>query len=582
MRAPPPATSQPLERVVEVFLNYLRAEGARVVFGVPGGLLHPFFEAIDEADDLTLICTKHEQGAAFMADGYARTSGQLSVCASTAGPGATNLLTGVAVAHSDGIPMLVITGQPPTQNLGRGAAQEATRVDTDIVEMFRPVTKYSTMVDSPQSLAMHLRRALRRALTGRRGPVHLNIPVDIWNQPLDEEWFDPKTYRSETTTFDRKAVQRAAEALMDAKYPVILAGSGTRSSGAHQHLRALAELLPARVATSPRGKGLFPEDHPLSLGVMGHAGHQQAATTIFGDETDVLLTVGCALDETTTFSWDPRLLPKQALLQCDIDPDQLGRNYPVDVPLVGDAQSILTEIVYHLHRAIRDGRAPASLWDKDLPLLRGAERSGQMEMRLSDSEPVTPQRWRAELQDVLPHDAIVFSDVGGHMLFNIKHLHFRDTQRFALNLGFASMGHGTCAPIGAALAFPDRPVFSIAGDGCFTMNGMELLTAVEYEIPVIWMIENNNMHGITWHGSQLIGSGRPMDCVKLKRAVHVAAIARAMGLQTWVVRSADEVIPAVEGALRCGGPALIEVLVDPSVPPPLIDRARSISGSAND
>jgi acetolactate synthase-1/2/3 large subunit len=577
----PPTTSQPLERVVEVFLNYLRAEGARVVFGVPGGLLHPFFEAVDSADDLRLVCTKHEQGAAFMADGYARVSGQLSVCASTAGPGATNLLTGVAVAFSDGVPMLVITGQPPTHALGRGAAQEATRVDMDIVEMFRPITKYSTMVDSPQSLALHLRRALRRALSGRRGPVHLNIPVDLWAQPLDEDWFDPKTYRTETTTFDRRAVQRAADALLGAEFPVILAGSGTRASGAHQHLRALAELLPARVATSPRGKGLFPEDHVLSLGVLGHAGHEQATDIIFGEDVDVLLTVGAALDETTTFSWDPRLLPSSTLLQLDIDPDQLGRNYPVDVPLVGDAQSILTEIVYHLHRAMRDGRSPASLWDRDAALLRGAERSGEMHQRLSDAEPVTPQRWRAELQEVLPDDAIVFSDIGGHMLFNIKHLHFRDTQRFALNLGFASMGHGTCAPIGAALAFPDRPVFAIVGDGCFSMNGMELLTAVEYQIPLVWIVENNNMHGITWHGSQLIGSGEALDCVRLKHPIQVAAIARAMGLKAQVVRRASEVIPAVQEALSCGGPALIEVLTDPSIPPPLIDRARSISGAAN-
>ena len=205
-----------------------------------------------------------------------------------------------------------------------------------------------------------------------------------------------------------------------------------------------------------------------------------------------------------------------------------------------------------------------------------------MNMRLSDSNPVTPQRWRSEFQSVLPDDAIVFSDVGGHMLFNIQHLHFKETQRFALNMGFASMGHGTCAPIGAALAQPGRPVFGIVGDGCFTMNGMELLTAVEYEIPVIWIVENNNMHGITWHGSKLVGSGRPLDCVRLKRNVHAASIARAMGLDAWTVRTADEVVPAIEGALRCGGPALIEIQVDPNVPPPLIDRARTVSGAATD
>ena len=260
---PPPklASVRNAPRAIDVFLHYLKAEGVSVVFGIPGGLLHPFFEVIEADPDIELVVTKHEEGAAFMADGYSRVTRRLSVCGGTSGPGATNMITGVACAFADGVPMLVVTGQVASHMFGKGAAQETSREDMDIVAMFRPITKYSAMVTSTESMAQHLRRALRAALTGRPGPVHLNIPVDLWERPLEEAWFDPKTYRPDTRTFDRTAVQRAATYLMNAKRPALFVGAGVGIAGAEEHLRSLAELLPARVATTPRGKGLFPENH---------------------------------------------------------------------------------------------------------------------------------------------------------------------------------------------------------------------------------------------------------------------------------------------------------------------------------
>lgn len=576
----PESRVSPKTRAVDVFLRYLKAEGCRVVFGIPGGLLHPFFEQVEHDDELSLVVSKHEEGAAFMADGYARTSGRLAVCAGTSGPGATNLLTGVACAYADGVPMLVVTGQAASAGIGRGAAQETGREDMDIVAMFRPVTKYSAMVTSVESMAQHLRRALRMALTGRPGPVHLNVPVDFWEKPLSsEEWFDPKTYRPATSTFDRVAVQRATEILLNAKRPVILAGSGVGIANAEEHLRALAELLPARVATSPRGKGLFPEDHPLSLGVLGFAGHRDARETILNDpEVDVIMTIGASLNETTTFNWHPGIRANKTLLQVDVDADRIGRNYPVDVPLVGDAQTILVELVYHAHRRLREGTEVASTWNEAPALDRGHQRYNETEQRVSDASPLLPQRWRWDLQQVLPENAIVFSDIGGHMLFNVHHLCIGEGQRFVLNLGFGSMGHGTVAPIGASLAHPGRPVFAIIGDGCFTMNGMDLITAAEYGVPVIWIVENNNMHGITWHGSKLVGQRRPLDAVVYRRPLEVAAIARAMGLSAFVVDQPGKIQAAVNEALAVGGPAVIEVRVDGRVPPPLGDRAKTIAG----
>ncbi len=566
-------------RVIDIFLRYLVAEEATVVFGIPGGLLHPFFEAIEIRDDFRLVVTKHEQGAAFMADGYARARGRLGVCAGTSGPGATNLLTGVACAFADGIPMLVVTGQAATEAMGKGAAQETNREDMDIVAMFRPVTKYSTMVTSAKSLPHHLRRALRQALTGRMGPVHLNMPVDIWEMGIEEQdWFTPSTYRPNTTTFDRFAVREAAECLLAARYPVILAGSGIRQSGASSHLMSLAEMLPARVATTPRGKGIFPENNELSLGVLGFAGHPAARDTVLGPQTDVLLTVGASLNETTTFNWSPQVRPSQTLIQLDIDADRIGRNYPVDVALVGDAQAILIEIVYHLHRLIRDRHEPRSVWDRAAPLVRGHERHESPHLRVSDQTPVTPQRWRADLQDVLPEDAIIFSDIGGHMLFNINHLVIGPKQTFLLNLGFGSMGHGTASPVGAAYGSDGRPIFAIIGDACFAMNGMELLTAYEYDIPVIWIVENNQMHGITWHGSQMVGSKHPLEAVRYRRPLDIAAMARAMGLAAWTVNRPGQIRHVVQSALALNAPAVVEIRPDPTVAPPIGDRAKAIAG----
>jgi acetolactate synthase-1/2/3 large subunit len=290
----------------------------------------------------------------------------------------------------------------------------------------------------------------------------------------------------------------------------------------------------------------------------------------------VLLTVGASLGETSTFNWSKDLSPSKTMIQLDIDPDRIGRNYPTDIGLVGDAQAILIELVYHIHRRIRERGGPMSEWHRASPLVRGDKRHDDPAARTSDGH-LTPQRWRAELDEVLPYDAVVFSDIGGHMLHNIHELVVKRRQRFVINLGFGSMGHGTVAPIGAALGAPGRPVFALVGDGCFTMNGMELLVAAEYGIPVTWVVENNNMHGITWHCSKVL-SGTPMKAARYRRNVEVAAIARAMGLAGIVVDRPGLMKDAVREALAHNGPAVIEVRVDPMVAPPLGARAKSLAG----
>lgn len=558
-------------------LAHLRAESVGHVFGVPGGLLHPFFDAIELSEDIELVVTKHEQGAVFMADGYARNNARLGVCAGTAGPGSTNMLTGVAVAFSSCVPVLVLTGQVPSSILGRGASQETAREDMDIVGMFAPVTKYSAMVTSPDRFAHHLRRALRLAMSGRWGPVHLNVPVNFWGAEVTTDLVDPDRYRPPTRYFDREAVRHLADLLVTASYPVFLAGSGVATSQARKELRTVVERVGARVVTTPAAKGVFPEDHPLSCGVVGLAGHQAAKDLVLGDQVDVLVCIGTSLNERATYNWDDRIAPQKALVQIDIDPDRIGNAYPIDIALVGDARTILKEVQFHLTRAL-DHNEMSSKWDITAPALASADAFLDPDLRTSDAVPLTPQRWRVDLLEVLPQTAIVYSDIGGHMLFNIHHLCLGREQEFNINLGFASMGHGTVAPIGAKITSPDRPIFAIVGDACFAMNGMELIVAVEQHIPVIWIVENNNMHGVTWHGSKKVSGGRPMRSVEYRYPLRVADIADAMGLDTFIVDGPNQIQGVVSEALANNRPTLIEVRVDPSYPPPLQDRAEVIGG----
>lgn len=567
-------------RVIDLFATYLKLLNIQYVFGVPGGLLHPFFDRMEKDDFFQLIVTKHEEGAAFMADGYARVSRQMAVCAGVSGPGATNMMTGVAVAYTDGVPLLVITGQAISRFMGKGAAQETSPEDIDMVTMYKPITKYSVMVTQPETFSHHLRRAIRLARSGRPGPVHLNIPVDLWMKEVsardETAWSEASQFCPRIPVYNTSHAMKAMAALSSAVKPVFLVGSGIADEQAQSRLIELAQLLNAPVATTPRAKGIFPEDHPLSLGVLGFAGHQSARSLIIEDREsiDVLFVIGASLNETTTFNWHPGLKPPQrTLIQCDIDPDRLGRNYPVDIPLLGDGALYLEAIQEQL-KATRLGSAHrTTAWTSRS--LTFDDDEGQ---RDANQRPLLPQRWRKDLQEVLPDNAMIFSDIGGHMLFNIHHLMIKRGQKFVLNLGFGSMGHGTVAPIGAALACPDRAVIAIIGDACFTMNGTEFLTAVEYDIPVIWILENNQMHGITWHGSKVVSEGVPLECIRYRKPLDIMGIANGMGVQTWQVSEPGAIQQSFLEALATKKPALIEVKVDESIPPPLADRAKTIAG----
>jgi len=495
-------------------------------------------ELVDEDDDFNIVMSKHECGAAFMADGFTRTSGQISLAVATSGPGATNLLTGAGVAFDDGIPIVIVTGQVSTASMGKGVSQESTSENIDIVSMFAPVTKYSVMITRADRIAHHFQTAMRLATSGKPGPVHLNIPTDLWHVPVKHKLANPRHYRPVQSSIDIDQTTRAATMLSQSKYPVILAGSGANTPAARNWLVKLAEQLNVPVATTPKAKGVFPEDHHMSLGVFGFAGHRQAADIILDSRVD---------SETQTNNWDSRLAEDRCLIHLDIDYSIIGRNYPTELALVGDAATTLEYLV-----GLSADQRPGAVWDHSHPDKTDDSFYNEPDLRASGNIPVTPQRWRKELSQLLPDNAMVFSDIGGHMLFNIHDLYLTGDQRFVLNLGFGSMGHGTVAPIGAAMANPENVVFAIVGDGCFTMNGMEVLTAL------------------------LIGKG--LDCLGRQKPLSIASLAQAMGIGASTVSAPGELASAIEQAVQSREPYVIEVFSDPGISPPLQDRAKTISG----
>ncbi len=550
---------------LDVLIDQLRQGGVTQVFGVAGAHLHAFFSRIEEDSDFRFLVAKNEQSAAFMADGYARAGGKLAVCASSSAPGAAHLLPAISAAYADGVPMLVITGRAADGALQADVRDEAARARLDFVTMFRRVTKYSHVVPDANSMGHHVRNALRIARTGRPGPVHLQIPTNVLRHYTPGFTDSELPEHTPVIGLDRNTLALATDRLAAAQAPLILAGSGARSPDVRLGLVGVAEALDANVATTPKGKGVFPEDHPLALGVVGIGGHARARDAFASSDHDVLLAVGTSLGESSTLGWDPVVRQNRALIQLDIDPELIGRNYPVSLSIVADAGPALDQLAKRLHIA----REVSGVQMK-LPAERAiAARSDPMST--SRATPVTPQRWRRDLEAVLEKDALIFSDIGAHTLFNIHCLQLRHSQQFFVNLGFGSMGHGMVAPIGAALANPRHPVVAIVGDASFTMSGMELLAALEYDINVVWIVENNQMHGMTHFASANISpSGLPLRSAAHTKAISIYSIATGMGVPAWRVREPGAVASAYAEARRTRGPCVIEVEVDPTIQPPTL------------
>lgn len=553
----------------EVLVRSLEKHGVIYVFGVPGGAIESLNTALYKSS-ISVIVAKHEEGAAFMADGYARVSGTIAVCCSTAGPGATNMITGIASAFGDSIPVIALTGQVSTSLFGKGAIQEFLVQSFGIVSIFRQISKYSDIIINENKAGEMISKARRLALTGRKGPVHLNLPADIMKRKVTDDSHE-RCSTTQVLGFDREAVKKAAQLLLGAKRPVIVAGWGAVLSRADKELLELAALLDIPVATSPKAKGILSELHPLSLGVLGFAGSPVSKEYVLKRDVDVLLAVGTSFNEFVTSGWDKRLLPMKSLIHVDIDCNEIGKNYYVHVGIAGDAATVLRELVFEICRS-RKGKRIENNRRKEVEQIKAA----LMVKTKKQSKPLySPQRLIMDLNKSLPKNTLYFADNGNSMAWAIRYLTITEPYSFYVGLGFASMGFAVAAPIGAKLAAGDRPVVALVGDGSFLMNGMEVATAVNYNIPVIWVIMNNAMLGMVYHGRKLAGipegipSGfKPVDHVKL---------AEGLGARGIRITTPGEINrELMDDIISAGVPTVLDVIIDPEEVPPIHSRISSL------
>jgi len=545
-------------QVRDVVAAYLRHQNARYVFGVPGSYILGFYDAVHGTEGLDTILTKNELGAGIMADGYARIAGTLACCASTAGPGATNLLTGVGCAYMSSQPVFVFTGQVPTTYFGKGCLQEGTGIGRTIDQsaIFAAATKFQHRVIDPETIESTVRTAIASALSGRPGPVNVEIPIDVLNSPAPAPTLDPIEIPVPAASADD--IERAAVALRGAKRPAILAGAGALHGGAAPELLELVERLAAPIATTLKAKGIVPEDHPLALGCAGLFG-TSVANAYLRDHTDVLLAVGASFHEFTSQCYDPDLQPKTALIQADIDPDQIGRNYDVSVGLVGSAKANLRMLLEALGPP--DGEPPAA--PREVARLKKKYRYFNEKAARDDSSPIKPAYMMTCLRRCLPRDAIVFSE---SITWSERYLPCYGPFTHMSGTGLAPIGYSFPASIGAQVAAPNRKVVGMGGDGGFQFTAIEFLTAVNYGIPIKMIILDNSRFGSIYDAQTFLYRGRHE--VAEFRNPDFVAMARSFGARGVRIEDPAGLEDQLRSALALDGPVLIDVVTDPDTRPP--------------
>ncbi|MDI6640068.1 MAG: acetolactate synthase large subunit [Methanocellales archaeon] len=528
----------------EAFVECLRKENVEVIFGLPGGAILPIYDELYDSN-IRHILVRHEQCAAHMADGFARATGRTGVCMATSGPGATNLVTGIANAYMDSVPIVAFTGQVPTSMIGNDAFQEA-----NITGITLPITKINYLVKDASDLPRIIKEAFYVASTGRPGPVLVDIPKDVQTTKIEFEY--PKTLelRGYKPTIGGHPLQikRATKAIMDAERPIIYAGGGVIISGAHEELRALAELILAPVTTTLLGKGAFSETHPLSLGMVGMHGTKYANYAM--TETDLIIAVGARFDDRVTGKLDA-FAPNAKVVHIDIDPAEISKNVGADIPIVGDAKNILRELIKGLRKRPRaEWLNKIEEWKKESPLRY--DRSGKE---------LKPQFVIEQIYELCP-DAIITTEVGQNQMWAAQYFKCTKPRRFISSGGLGTMGYGFPAAIGAKVGCPDKTVIDIAGDGSFQMTCQELATAVINDIPVKVAILNNKFLGMVRQWQELF-YGKRYAATYLDTSPDFAKLAEAYGALGIEVTKPGEVKLAIEEAVRSDKPAVIDFKIAP-------------------
>jgi len=526
----------------KILVESLLKEGVEVMFGYPGGVLLPIFDVLYDAP-IRFILSRHEQAAAHAADGYARTTGKVGVCVATSGPGATNLITGIATAYMDSVPMVAITGQVKTHLIGSDAFQEA-----DITGITRPITKHNYLVKDVKDLARFIKEAFYIASTGRPGPVVIDLPVDV---TLQETIFNyPKTIsmRSYKPTYPGHPgqIKKAAKVIAQSKKPIIYAGGGVIIADATSKLKEFAVKIQTPVTTTLLGLGCFPETHELSLGMLGMHGTAYANHAI--QASDLIIAVGARFDDRVTGKID-EFAPHAKIIHIDIDPVAISKNVKVDVPIVGDAKGILTELTKIVKKPdTKDWLKAIIAWKKKHPLYYK-----------KDSK-LRPQYVVEQICEATKGNAIICTEVGQNQMWAAQWYKFTKPRTMVSSGGLGTMGYGFPAAIGAQIGCPKKTVFDIAGDGSFQMNIQELCTAVEHKLPVKIAILNNCYLGMVRQWQELFYNKRysatPLTCVDF------VGIAQAYGATGIKVTKKQDVKKAINKALKTSGPVVMDFHIE--------------------
>lgn len=553
----------------DLVVKFLEAVGVNFIFGIPGSQICPLYDSL-YSSSIRHILVRHEQSASYMADAYAKFTGKVGVCDGTGGPGATNLLTGVATAWTDSTPVIVFTGQQSLKHLGKGAFQEINHV-----AIFSSVTKWSTMLVKSERILEVLKEAYKTATWGRPGPVHIDLPLDIQNQYVE---FNREEYSYEIMRVlspsnpcgDLYAIDRALNFLIDSSQPVIIAGGGLHySSRAFKELRELAEYLNIPVATTFNGRGSFPEDHPLSIGRIG------VHTSSFNDEilakADLIFAVGCRFAALSTRYWS-NINPAAKLIHVDIDPKVIGRNYPAEISIVGDAKKVLAKLLERIKEVSVLGKEKRREWLNFIE--RAKERwrkSPWFTNSSSDDSPIKPQRVCIEIRKACDRKTIFTLDAGNNKLWASTFLEIYEPYTWIQSGCFGPMGYAIPAAIACRLAIgeQERNVVAICGDGGFYMSMHELSTSVQEKAPILICIFNDGALGTIKHSQKNLYGGR-FIAVDLKNP-SFARIAEAFGCYGLSVEKVSQLRPALEDGLRIvknGETVVIDIKIDGEEPLP--------------
>ncbi|ADI26475.1 thiamine pyrophosphate-binding protein [Geobacillus zalihae] len=551
--------------VAEQLVRYLEDRGVTHIFGLCGHTNIAVLAALEHSS-IKFVNVRHEQIAAHMADGYARAKKETAVVLCHVGPGLTNAATGVANAALDSIPMVVIAGDVPSHYYGKHPHQEINlHADASQYEIYRPFVKRAWRVDRPDLFPEILEKAFQLAESGRPGPVLVSVPMDIFSKEVDVALFEKQKRHTKTLhkpSIDDETAKHIIEKLMQAERPLVYVGGGIMLADAAEELKTFVEHFDLPVAHTLMGKGALPDDHPLTLGMSGFWG-----TKFVNDmcrNADVILALGTRFSEADCSSWEPEYtfnIPETKLIHIDIDPNEIGRNYPTELGIVADVKQALTVLNRVAKQTVPQGRTDEALKERIANYKEEFRRQNAPHIQ-DDSYPMRPERILHEVREVLPKDAIITTDVGWNKNGVGQQFPAYGAGTILTPGGYATMGFGAPAALGAKIACPDRVVVSLVGDGGFGQNPAVLATAAEENIAVVWVIMNNYAFGTiaglekahfgTTHGTVFQKDGKPYS-------PDYAAIARAYGVEGVKIRSAEEFKPALERAIQANKPFVIDV-----------------------